>query len=141
MLLHWRLVVMVLIAGLAICSPSSAQSPVGSPPAGSFGAGTAAVNGIPIGPGSGTGLNNSVNDPSGFGNAAKMPPLPRQATIPTVPEAVPMAGSRGSLRSRPVVTRISPPTLASLRGSRARTVIRNRDRLLGKNLTSICRGC
>src|SRR3954470_107632 len=135
MLLHWRLVVMVLIAGLAICSPSSAQSPVGSPPAGSFGAGTAAVNGIPIGPGSGTGLNNSVNDPSGFGNAAKLPPLPRQATIPTVPEAVPMAGSRGSLRSRPVVTRISPPTLASLRGSRARTVIRNRDRLLGKNLT------
>jgi hypothetical protein len=138
---HLRPIALGLIAALAICSPSSGQSPVGSPPAGSFGAGTAGVNGIPIGPGAGTGLNNSVNDPSGFGNAAKMPPLPPQATIPAIPQAAPLANGGPPVRSRVVVTRIPPHELASLRGARARAVVRNRGRLLDRGLTSICRGC
>ena len=33
----------------------------------------AGVSGIPRGPGSAGGLNNSVNDPSGIGNAARIP--------------------------------------------------------------------
>ena len=36
----------------------------------------AGVSGIPRGPGSAGGLNNSVNDPSGIGNAARVPALP-----------------------------------------------------------------
>jgi hypothetical protein len=52
----------------------AASSPVGTPNAGSAGAGTSPVNGIPPGPGSGRGVNNSINDPSGIGNAAKVPP-------------------------------------------------------------------
>jgi hypothetical protein len=140
MRLDLRPIVLGLFAGLVSCSMSSAQSPVGSPPAGSFGAGTAGVNGIPIGPGAGTGLNNSVNDPSGFGNAAKMPPLPQQATIPSIPQAALPVDRGASVRS-PAVTRISPRALASLRGPRARAVARERGRLLDKNLTSICRGC
>ena len=92
MFCHLRPLVLGLLAALAISSPSSAQNL----PAGSFGAGTAGVNGIPIGPGAGTGLNNSVNDPSGFGNAAKMPPLPQQVTAPPVPSCAPVASSRGS---------------------------------------------
>jgi hypothetical protein len=48
-------------------------SPVGTPNAGSAGAGTTGVSGIPAGPGSVGGNNNSINDPSGVGNAAKMP--------------------------------------------------------------------
>ena len=124
-----------LLAGLAIAQPASAQNP----PAGSFGAGTAGVNGIPIGPGAGTGLNNSVNDPSGFGNAARMPPLPPQVTAPPIPSSAPLVSSRGSATSS--VTRISPRALAQLRGSRARAVARERKRLLKKDLTSICRGC
>ncbi len=41
-------------------------------------AGDAGVSGIPHGPGSAGGLNNSVNDPSGIGNAARIqsPPPP-----------------------------------------------------------------
>jgi hypothetical protein len=124
-----------LLAGLATASPSLAQNP----PAGSFGAGTAGVNGIPIGPGAGTGLNNSVNDPSGFGNAAKMPPLPAQvrpAPLPSAPSTV-----SGSSTRSPYVTRVSPRALASLRGERARAVIRDRQRLLDRGAVSICRGC
>jgi hypothetical protein len=136
MLCHLRPVALGLLAVLVISSPSSAQNP----PAGSFGAGTAGVNGIPIGPGAGTGLNNSVNDPSGFGNAAKMPPLPQQVTAPPVPSGAGLTNSGGSTRS-PVVSRISPRELAELRGPRAKAVARERQRLLDKNLTSICRGC
>jgi hypothetical protein len=132
---HLCPVVLGLLAGLAISSPSLAQNP----PAGSFGAGTAGVNGIPIGPGAGTGLNNSVNDPSGFGNAAKMPPLPQQVTAPPVPSSAPVVSSGGSGRSS--VTRISPRALAELRGPRAKAVARDRQRLLDRNVTSICRGC
>jgi len=132
---HLRPVALGLLAVLAISSPSSAQNP----PAGSFGAGTAGVNGIPIGPGAGTGLNNSVNDPSGFGNAAKMPPLPQQVTAPPVPSSAPVVSSGGSARSS--VTRISPRALAELRGPRAKAVARDRQRLLDRNVTSICRGC
>lgn len=129
-----------ILAGLLVaasgCSIALAQSPIGSPPAGSFGAGTAGINGIPIGPGAGTGLNNSVNDPSGFGNAAKMPPLPERIAVPTVPQAFPQS----SVRS-PAVTRVSPRALAALRGPRARAVARERARLLQRDLTTICRGC
>jgi hypothetical protein len=132
---HLRPVVLGLLAGLAICSPSLAQNP----PAGSFGAGTAGVNGIPIGPGAGTGLNNSVNDPSGFGNAARMPPLPQQVTAPPIPSSAPVVSSRGSAGSS--VTRISPRALAELRGPRAKAVARERRRLLDRDVTSICRGC
>jgi hypothetical protein len=132
---HLRPIVMGLLAGLVISSPSSAQNP----PAGSFGAGTAGVNGIPIGPGAGTGLNNSVNDPSGFGNAARMPPLPPQVTVPQVPSSAVNSGA--SVRAAPAVTRISPRELTELRGPRAKAVARDRKRLLEKDLTSICRGC
>jgi hypothetical protein len=52
----------------------TAAGPAGTPNAGSAGAGASAVNGIPPGPGRPGGVNNSVSDPSGIGNAAKMPP-------------------------------------------------------------------
>jgi hypothetical protein len=58
-------------------------SAVGTPNAGSAGAGTTGVSGIPSGPGSVGGVNNSVNDPSGIGNAAKVPPPPPPSTSPT----------------------------------------------------------
>jgi hypothetical protein len=56
------------------------SSPTGTPPAGSAGAGTTGVSGVPAGPGNAGGNNNSVNDPSGVGNAAKVPPLPSSST-------------------------------------------------------------
>jgi hypothetical protein len=50
------------------------STPAGTPNAGSAGAGTTGVSGIPAGPGSVGGNNNSINDPSGVGNASKVPP-------------------------------------------------------------------
>lgn len=57
-------------------------SAVGTPNAGSAGAGTAGVSGVPAGPANAGGPNNSVNDPSGIGNASK---VPAPATSPTAP--------------------------------------------------------
>jgi hypothetical protein len=64
-------------------APTGSGSAVGTPNAGSAGAGTTGVSGIPVGPGSVGGGNNSVNDPSGIGNAAKVAPPPPPSTSPT----------------------------------------------------------
>jgi hypothetical protein len=75
-------IIVLAIAGVLIAPASSfaqatggttSASPAGTPPAGSAGAGTTGVSGIPAGPGSVGGNNNSINDPSGVGNAARMP--------------------------------------------------------------------
>ena len=55
----------------------------GTPAAGSAGAGTTGVSGIPSGPGSVGGANNSINDPSGIGNASKVAAPRPPSTSPT----------------------------------------------------------
>ena len=107
-------------------------------------AGDAGVSGIPHGPGSIGGVNNSANDPSGIGNAAKIQPLPSPSiAAPVVPSAAPMVSSRPSLRSMPIVRRGNrrTATLSSreLRRSSARAAIRANEPLDRK--LSICRGC
>jgi hypothetical protein len=102
----------------------------------------AGVSGIPHGPGSIGGINNSVNDPSGIGNAAKIAPLPSpNISAPAVPTAAPVYASR---RSAPAVGRVYRRT-ASLsrrewRGRAGRAAVRTQDRLLDQKM-SICRGC
>src|SRR5258706_1986485 len=65
-------------------------------------AGDAGVSGIPHGPGSAGGLNNSVNDPSGIGNAARIqsPPPPSMA-VPRVPSSAPTGSSPPMSTSTP----------------------------------------
>src|SRR6202011_5717364 len=92
-------------------------------------AGDAGVSGIPHGPGSIGGVNNSANDPSGIGNAAKTQPLPSPSiAAPVVPSAAPLVSSRPSLRSMPIARRGNrrTATLSSreLRRSSARAAIR-----------------
>jgi hypothetical protein len=103
----------------------------------------AGVSGIPRGPGSAGGLNNSVNDPSGIGNAARSPaPPPPSMAVPVVPSAAPSVSSRVFSRSAPVVRRTARQEArvsrrdrrSSARGSRAR------EKLLDSKF-SICRGC
>ena len=107
-------------------------------------AGDAGVSGIPHGPGSIGGVNNSANDPSGIGNAAKIqrPPSPSIA-VPVVPSTAPMVSSRPSPRSMPIVRRGNrrTATLSSreLRRSSAHAAIRA-NKPLDRKL-SICRGC
>jgi hypothetical protein len=101
----------------------------------------AGVSGIPPGPANARGLNGSVSDPSGIGNAAKVAPLP-QPDLRPVP--VPQVSS-------PVVTRIGPgPATVKIRRTRfaatrsgraaARATVTARDKQIDRTV-SICRGC
>jgi len=115
----------------------------------------AGVSGIPPGPGNARGLNGSVNDPSGIGNAARVPAIPPPAISPaTVPTASPPA----AYRSFPVQQglRIRQPRLVQPRSRRAATAnvrkqhsskrhvskqeLRKEDTLLDSKM-NICRGC
>ena len=104
----------------------------------------AGVSGIPHGPGSAGGLNNSVRDPSGIGNAARLPaPPPPNIAVPAVPTAAPPVSARNS----PVVTRrvktnrrAAPPSRRELRRSSARSPARARSKPIDGKF-SICRGC
>ena len=104
----------------------------------------AGVSGIPRGPGSAGGLNNSLNDPSGIGNAARIPaPPPPSMAVPTVPSAAPALSSRLSSRPGPVVRRATrQETRASRREFRRSSAraSRGREKLLDSRF-SICRGC
>ena len=101
----------------------------------------AGVSGIPHGPGSIGGVNNSINDPSGIGNAAKIAPLPAPAiAAPVVPNVGPVFSSRLSPRSTPIVRRIYRRTASLSRREFRRAAIGTRDRLLDQKM-SICRGC
>jgi hypothetical protein len=135
---------LALGGSLIVPATSFAQSALGTPPAGSAGAGSAGVSGIPIGPGSAGGTNNSVYDPSGIGNAAKVPPIRAPVSTPKAPT---------SPSAVPLTTNVSPgPGQAATRGPRramsrsarssaARAAVSARDKLLDRKLTSICRGC
>ena len=104
----------------------------------------AGVSGIPRGPGSAGGLNNSVNDPSGIGNAARIPaPPPPSMAAPVVPSAAPSVSSRVSSRSAPIVRRASRQEARASRREFRRSsarASRAREKLLNSKF-SICRGC
>ena len=105
----------------------------------------AGVSGIPPGPGNVNGLNGSIRDPSGIGNAAKMPVLPQPSITPVVPPAaatVPSTTSYGTLPSEGVV-RIPRYRFARSRYGRTavHAAVKENDRLLDRKLTTICRGC
>ena len=70
---------------LAGASPAASFAQA-APTAGAAGAGNLAISGIPPGPANAGGLNNEMADPSGIGNASKIPPLPPpRITVPVVP--------------------------------------------------------
>lgn len=104
----------------------------------------AGVSGIPRGPGSVGGLNNSVNDPSGIGNAASIPaPPPPSMAVPVVPSAAPPVSSRLSARSAPIVRRATRQDARASRRDFRRSSARApraREKLLDSKF-SICRGC
>lgn len=108
------------------------------PPAGSAGAGNSAISGVPFGP-----ANPSVlSDPSGIGNASRMPPLGTNTPAPPV--------AYGALGSSPSSTRVAAPYAgygASQRIISARQFdsrrhrFRPRGRAEVSHYTGICRGC
>jgi len=102
----------------------------------------AGVSGIPPGPANVNGLNNSIADPSGRGNAARMPPLPRPDPVPVTPSYP--SGPPGSLSSRQpryVTPYVSERLSKRERQRLQRARIKENDRLLRRGAVSICRGC
>jgi hypothetical protein len=101
----------------------------------------AGVSGIPPGPANARGLNGSVNDPSGIGNAARVPAIPPPAITPVMPSTVsPPAGYRTFPVQRAVKIRRTRYAASRSRRS-AKATVRERDRLLDGKVPSICRGC
>jgi hypothetical protein len=102
----------------------------------------AGVSGIPPGPANARGLNGSVNDPSGIGNAARVPAIPPPTITPVMPPAAsPSVAYRAPPVQRAVKIRRTRFATSRLRRSVARATVRERDRLLGDGIPSICRGC
>jgi len=118
---------LVLAAGVA--APCFAQD-----------AGVSGIRGV----GSAGGLNNSVNDPSGAGNAARAPaPPPPNISVPTVPSAAPMSSTRvaPAMRSRGTVyPRTATVSRSESRRPSARASARARTTPVDGKF-SICRGC
>ena len=132
----------VLALALALALAASLMAPVKSL---AQGAGDAGVSGIPHGPGSVGGVNNSINDPSGIGNAARIQPLPApRIAAPMVPSTAPLVSGRPSPRSMPIVKRVNRGAAISssreLRRSSVHAAIRARHKPLDRKL-SICTGC
>jgi hypothetical protein len=107
----------------------------------------AGVSGIAPGPGNVNGLNGSIRDPSGIGNAAKVPALPQPAIRPVTPTTVaPLNSTRpvlrqGSVRVRTIRQRRTRFASSHARHGVERAAVRENDRLLKHGLSSICRGC
>ncbi len=132
------LVSLALLCLLASPAPSAAQD--------------AGVSGIPPGPANARGLNGSVNDPSGIGNAAKIPalPQPRIAPVP-VPTLAPSAGGYRSFS--PAASYRTLRVRRAAKGKRtrhaatrsrrapARANVSDEDQQIDRKLIGICRGC
>ena len=102
----------------------------------------AGVSGIPPGPGNVNGLNGSIRDPSGIGNAARMPSLPQPSIAPVVPPAASRSVAYQALPSQRTTRSKQARFARSRYGHKAeRAAVRENDRLLDHKLTTICRGC
>jgi len=131
---HSALVGCAMLVGLLAPGSAFAQFP---PPAGSAGAGNSAISGIPYGP-----ANPAVvGDPSGIGNASRIPPLGTNRPAPPT--------SYGSVNASPSGSRVVVPPYAGAsqritvpRQARSkRPPVRPRGRAETSKFTGICRGC
>jgi hypothetical protein len=128
------LVLALTLGSLLVSAPAFAQL---TPPAGSAGAGNSAINGIPAGPAN----PRVLSDPSGIGNASRVPPLGTNSPPPPV-----TSGSVYSPPPRaPVVTPLysdqSPRFSAHNIEPGSRAPARRRGRAHVNTFTGICRGC
>lgn len=109
------------------------------PPAGSAGAGSSAISGIPTGP-----ANPSVlSDPSGIGNSGRMAPLGTNAPAPPTSYGSVTSSAPSASRSRVVMpSYVSEAPRFSARSTAPRKpALRRRGRAQTSSFTGICRGC
>lgn len=99
------------------------------------------TSGIPLGPANANGLNGSLRDPSGIGNAARMPPPPQLQGVQRAPSSVPLTSTRPAYTPR-VRDRYAWRHLPKRQREKLeRAAVKQNDRLLRHGATSICRGC
>lgn len=105
---------------------------------------TGDVSGVPLGPGNANGTNGARLDPSGIGNASRIPAIPPPSTAPVpVPSVAPLRSTspaytaRSSYRDAREWRRLPKRQRQKLE----RAAVKENDRLLNHGLTSICRGC
>jgi hypothetical protein len=124
--------VLIWLLGSIIAS-SSAYAQL-TPPAGSAGAGNSPISGVPFGP-----ANPSVlSDPSGIGNASRIPPLGRNAPPPSV-----VYEPVGSPPPRVVapIPGASQRIFSADQVDSRRAPVRRHGRPPVSKFTGICRGC
>jgi hypothetical protein len=131
-------VVLTLLLGSLIVAPKTSAQNVTlaqlTPQAGSAGAGNSAINGIPAGP-----ANPSVlNDPSGIGNASRLPPL--RTNTPAVNPAPVITSPRLTTAPAPVVGASQGIIVPVQTNARGRPFRGRRPTQVSK-FTGICRGC
>jgi len=124
---------LVLLVALGLTAPSIAFAQL-TPPAGSAGAGNSPISGVPFGP-----ANPSVlSDPSGIGNAARIPPLRPNPSPPSYATgAVDAPAPRARLVTPPYVSQ----RIYTARQAAPRKPVRGRARPHVSTFTGICRGC
>jgi hypothetical protein len=125
--------VLAVLVGPCLAGQCFAQIP---PPAGTAGAGTAPVNGIPYGPAN----NRALSDPSGIGNASSVPPLRSNTPTITVPQA-PLAPARAAA---PTYTPYASQRVISAQAVEPKGKTRHRRPSSSRQVSSftgICRGC
>jgi hypothetical protein len=129
-------VVTLLLGGLIVAPKTFAQRVMLAqltPQAGAAGAGNSAINGIPAGP-----ANPSVlYDPSGIGNASRLPPPGTNTPAPIIP-APAIAAPRPT--TAPVVG-ASQQIFVPVQTNARRRPFRGRGQTQVSKFTGICRGC
>ncbi|WP_315706967.1 MULTISPECIES: hypothetical protein [unclassified Bradyrhizobium] len=117
-----------LAASFLLCGPAHAQD--------------SGTSGIPLGPANINGLNGSVRDPSGIGNAARIPPLPQPNLAPVpVPSVAPLNSTQPVYSPRLGYARQWRHLSKRQRAKLERQTVKENDRLLRYGVPSICRGC
>jgi hypothetical protein len=99
------------------------------------------VSGIPPGPANARGLNGSVNDPSGIGNAAKVPALPSPTIAPIRPPVVSTSAAYSPLPMQRAVKTRRTRFATRFRPAAAKAREREQVRRLDRETISICKGC
>jgi hypothetical protein len=124
--------VYILLLG-SLVAPASAYGQL-TPPAGSAGAGNSAISGVPFGPAN----PRVLSDPSGIGNASRIPPLGTNSPVPPL-----VYGPIGSPPSRVVApyAGASQRIISPDRVDPKRPPVRRRGRPQVSTFTGICRGC
>jgi hypothetical protein len=130
------LVLALTLGSLIVPAQALAQL---TPPAGSAGAGNSAINGIPFGPAN----PSMLSDPSGIGNASRIPPLGTNSPAPPVAyggSVNPLPPSRARVVVPPYAgesQRISAYNV----DPKSKAPVRRRGRARVSTFTGICRGC